>query len=253
MHRFFRISLLLFCVTVLAGFSVSFAYCSDHFPEVSTVDLQKRIAVNEPFVLIDTRTLVEYEESHIVGAVNIAPAHVEASHCRLPEDKNVLVVVYCDDDECAEGEAVARQLVGAGYSSVRNYRGGLAAWESAGLPLKMGAAIEPGMQADKVSVQQMRKIIDRHRDDYTILDVREPDEFAKGHIPGAQNLPVREFHKKATALSPDKPVIVYCNTQKRSFIAYRKLVETGFRQILFASYIEWLEANGPIEITERRK
>lgn len=247
MQRFIQLSFFLFHVLALFGFCASFAQSADRFPEVTTADLQKRISEKEPFVLIDARTQVEYEESHIPGAVNIAPAYVEASHCKLPESKKELVVVYCDDDECPEGETVAHQLAKSGYSTVLNYRGGLAAWERAGLPLKMGPAIEPGMQADKVTEGRMREIVRSHIEDYTILDVREPEEFAKGHIPGARNMPIREFYKKAMALSPDKPVIVYCNTQKRSYIAYRKLIEMGFRHIQFTSYIEWHEAGGPIE------
>ncbi len=225
---------------------VSCGWAADRYPAISTADLKNLSEKNEPFFLIDARTRLEYEESHIQGAVNIAPPYVEASHCLLPEAKNVRIVVYCDDVDCAEHVAVAKNLTALGYAKVSLYREGLAAWESAGLPVRMGVALNPAAQAEKIALASLMDIVISGSGTHTVIDVREPHEYHRGHIPGAINLPVGSFQTRAELLPPDKPLVVYCNTQKRSFIAYRKLVELGFQKIFFFSFFEWQEADGPV-------
>lgn len=50
------------------------------------------------------------------------------------------------------------------------------------------------------------------------VDVREPDEYAVGHIPGAKLLPLGEVMSRAAEVLPDKdaPWLVYCRTGRRS-------------------------------------
>ena len=52
----------------------------------------------------------------------------------------------------------------------------------------------------------------------TAVDVREPDEFAVGHIPGAKLLPLGEVLSRAAEVLPDKnaPWLIYCRTGRRS-------------------------------------
>ena len=42
-----------------------------------------------------------------------------------------------------------------------------------------------------------------------IVDVRQPKEYERGHIPGAHLIPLKELHDRAAELSPEKPTIVY--------------------------------------------
>jgi len=66
-----------------------------------------------------------------------------------------------------------------------------------------------------------------------VLDVRTPEEFAQGHVPGARNLPVQELAQRFTELGADKHVdiIVYCRSGARSALAARMLVEQGFTRV----------------------
>lgn len=246
MHNPFRVrgvlALIIVCTLLCASF-VHSEPAAQEYPEISTHDLQNLAGSSEQFFLLDARTRLEYEESHIPGAVNIAPPYVEASHCKLPEMKHERIVVYCDDRDCTEDLAVAKNLRTLGFSNVYLYRQGLAAWEAAGLPVHMGQPMEPSVQAEKISLAVLRQIIDGKGKAHIIVDVREPHEYSQKHIPGAINIPLRDFQTRAAFLSPDRAVIVYCNTQKRSYIAYRKLVEMGFQRIFFFSFLEWLEAN----------
>lgn len=64
-----------------------------------------------------------------------------------------------------------------------------------------------------------------------ILDVREPAEFAFGHIPGALNIPLGELEDRLAEIDQDKEVDVICRTGSRSDLAAQKLSEKGFNNV----------------------
>lgn len=63
-----------------------------------------------------------------------------------------------------------------------------------------------------------------------VVDVRTPEEYAAGHIPGAANIDVKseEFDTKAAELDKDRPVAVYCRSGARSKVAAKRLADKGF-------------------------
>lgn len=66
----------------------------------------------------------------------------------------------------------------------------------------------------------------------TLVDVRTPEEFATGHLPGAVNIPVEELPRRFPELgSPEKPLVVYCRSGARSSRAERLLKEHGFQDV----------------------
>ena len=93
-------------------------------------------------------------------------------------------------------------------------------------------------------------------DDRTlIVDVREPNEFAEGHIEGAQNIPLAKLDERAAELESHKasPIIVTCQSGTRSSAAGKKLTALGFSQIheLKGGMFGWKDQNLPI--TKKRK
>jgi len=64
--------------------------------------------------------------------------------------------------------------------------------------------------------------------DFDLLDVRDPDEFASGHAPGARNLPLNTLRSHLSELSRSRPLAVYCGVGTRSHIAVRLLRQLGF-------------------------
>ena len=70
--------------------------------------------------------------------------------------------------------------------------------------------------------------------DYIILDVRRPDEYAEGHIPGAINVPNEEIGTTEIAELPNKSqlILVYCRSGRRSKEASEKLVKLGYTNIV---------------------
>ena len=82
---------------------------------------------------------------------------------------------------------------------------------------------------------------------YIILDVRRPDEYAEGHIPGAINVPNEEIGTAEIAKLPNKSqlILVYCRSGRRSKEASEKLVKLGYTNIVEFGGI--LDYKGEIE------
>ncbi|MEK5324343.1 sulfurtransferase TusA family protein [Aeribacillus sp. FSL M8-0254] len=80
----------------------------------------------------------------------------------------------------------------------------------------------------------------------TILDVREPAEYAFGHIPRAISIPLGELENRAEELSKDNTIYVVCRTGNRSDLAAQTLVEKGFSNVwnVVPGMSKW---NGPVE------
>ena len=83
------------------------------------------------------------------------------------------------------------------------------------------------------------------------VDVREPDEYAVGHIPGAKLLPLGEVLSRAAEVLPDKcaPWLVYCRTGRRSADAVQKLASLGYENLYdLGGILSWpYEVEGDFE------
>jgi rhodanese-related sulfurtransferase len=62
----------------------------------------------------------------------------------------------------------------------------------------------------------------------TLLDVREPDEFADGHAPGARNIPLGMLRDSLGEIPRVKPIAVYCGVGARAHTGVRILRQNGF-------------------------
>ena len=77
---------------------------------------------------------------------------------------------------------------------------------------------------------------------YIILDVRRPDEFVAGHIPGAINVANESIGTAEISELPDKNqlIMVYCRSGRRSKEAAEKLIKLGYTNIVeFGGILDW--------------
>jgi phage shock protein E len=81
-----------------------------------------------------------------------------------------------------------------------------------------------------------------------VLDVRTPEEFAAGHVPGAVNVPHDQLPNRLADVPRDKDVVVYCRSGRRSQIAADILTTNGFRRVshLEGDIIAWQEKARPL-------
>ncbi|RLL48095.1 rhodanese-like domain-containing protein [Oceanobacillus piezotolerans] len=64
-----------------------------------------------------------------------------------------------------------------------------------------------------------------------LIDVREPQEFERGHILGARNIPVTQMKQRLIEMRKDKPVYLYCQSGSRSARAAHLLHKQGYQEI----------------------
>jgi sulfur-carrier protein adenylyltransferase/sulfurtransferase len=68
-------------------------------------------------------------------------------------------------------------------------------------------------------------------DAFTLLDVRQPEEYESEHLPGAKLIPLSELSSRVTELDAEKPTVVYCAIGGRSRVAAQVLAAKGFREV----------------------
>ena len=90
-----------------------------------------------------------------------------------------------------------------------------------------------------------------NRSDAVVIDLRPADEFAKGHVLGARNVPLADLERRAADLDKHKakPVIVYSADPSRAGGAVALLRKHGFSSVynLAGGYPAWQQAGLPVE------
>lgn len=84
----------------------------------------------------------------------------------------------------------------------------------------------------------------------TVLDVRPPEEFAAGHLPGAINIPLKDLESHLHELPAEQEIVAYCRGPYcvLAYEAVQRLREKGFRaRRLEEGYPEWKAAGLPVE------
>ncbi len=101
--------------------------------------------------------------------------------------------------------------------------------------------------ADSVDVDTVHAIKDNPG--VFLLDVREPDEYAAGHIPGITLIPMGEVAARLAELPRDKEIVVTCRTGNRSGQVADLLREQGFTNVhnMSGGIVAWEEAGYPVE------
>ena len=101
--------------------------------------------------------------------------------------------------------------------------------------------------ADSVDVDTVHAIKDNPG--VFLLDVREPAEYAAGHIPGITLIPMGEVAARLAELPRDKEIVVTCRTGNRSGQVADLLREQGFTNVhnMSGGIVAWEEAGYPVE------
>ena len=79
-------------------------------------------------------------------------------------------------------------------------------------------------------------------DGHVVVDVRRPDEYAEGHIPGAINIPNEDIGPEPPEALPDKAqiILIYCRSGNRSKQAAEKLAQMGYLNLYeFGGILDW--------------
>jgi rhodanese-related sulfurtransferase len=192
--------------------SKAFAEIVEHeygTPAITAAELDRRRRAGEKIVVLDSRPLDEYARFHVPGAITCPGAELVLRVADLVPELDATIVVSCAGR--TRGIIGAQSLLTAGIPNpIMSLEGGTQAWRLAGLDLETGMTTElrPASAAAIAAAQRraagvaarfgVRSIDaatlaawrgDSDRRTTYLLDVRTPDEFAAGHLPGSVSAP----------------------------------------------------------------
>ena len=163
-------------------------------------------------LVVDARSPEAFAGAHIPGALNVGLGSSFSTWAGtiVPERARVLLVLDRPDDLWE----ATWQLLRIGYDLPIGWlSGGMYAWRTAAKALET---------TPQVTVRELKDRLN----EFNVLDVRQPSEWADGHIPGAQFITGAELPSRLDEVPDDRPLIVVCGSGYRSsasgsFLAHR--------------------------------
>jgi len=82
-----------------------------------------------------------------------------------------------------------------------------------------------------------------------VLDVRAPEEFVTGHVPGAVNIPHDQVAARLAEVPKDKEVVLYCRSGRRAAMVAEVLAANGYTRLkhLEGDMPAWIEKGRPVD------
>ncbi|MFC1843922.1 rhodanese-like domain-containing protein [Thermodesulfobacteriota bacterium] len=248
MYNIQKITGLFLLLFIMLGFQVQAVAKDEVYQVIGHAELKAITDADlRNFLLVDSRNPEEYQEAHIPGAVNIPQKKMEGFWGLFPADKRTQIIFYCNGVKCGKSKKAAKRSIGLGYANVWVYTEGMPVWEEMGYSFYKGGDYEKKIETTKIRPLDLKKIMDEEPDSVTVVDVRDPEEFIEDHIPGAINMPLKNFAFGSGVLDKKKKIVVYCNSGGRSYGAYRKLMKLGYKNICQAIFADWKESALPVE------
>ena len=105
------------------------------------------------------------------------------------------------------------------------------------------------MAIQELSIEQYRELFEDKLTEYSLIDVRELDEFQKVRMPNTSNIPLSQFQFRFNEIPTDKPLILVCQTGVRSLMAARFMNANGYDEIynFTDGTLGWMQRGLPIE------
>ncbi len=226
---------------VKAAAMAYFAEFPDDKHMIVVADLFAKIDAGEDMLIIDIRKAEDYAQGHIKGAVNIPYGSAVAENLdKIPDD--VPVYVNCYTGQTSSQTVALLNVAGkfatniqSGWNNGISKADGYEAYidtEEAVLPdetydvdPEIAAAIADyykeatggAITSFNFKAEDLMELVDAESEDYTILSIRQAEDYDKGHIAGAINIPfAKGMQEQFTEIPTDKPVVVYCYSGQTS-------------------------------------
>ena len=190
----------------------------------------------EGAVIVDCRQ-AEAFSAHIPGAFNVGLGSSFSTWAGtvLPEDAITLLVLENSEDLWE----ASWQLLRIGFPAPAGWlAGGMFAWRTAGKPLQM---------MPQASIWDLHHHLQQNPD-LEVLDVRQPGEWAAGHIRNARFITGSELSRRLDEVSRNRQVAVICGSGYRSAVAVSLLQHHGYKDVIniLGGMSAWKAAELPI-------
>lgn len=188
--------------------------------------------------VVDIRRTADYARGYVPGTINmpLGSSFVVRAGWILSYDADFFLLTDAEDDGTVK--AALAELAMIGLDRCAGWFGGdvLAAARSVG-----AQALVP--QVDPAGLAALLA-----RDAVTLIDVRNGDEWAEGHIAGAVHIPLGRLEERLDEVDTSRPVVVQCRTGSRSSIAASLLQARGVADVrnLAGGIVAWENAALPV-------
>ena len=124
-------------------------------------------------------------------------------------------------------------------------------WKIAGVfvGLVAAASLVAGPTVEPVTQEALMSRLGSGATAPFVLDVRSPEEFASGHVPGAVNIPHDQIAARLAEVPRDKDVVLYCRSGRRTMLAAEVLAGNGYTRLqhLEGDAAAWVDQGRPLE------
>ena len=203
-------------------------------PALTPAELES--ARRDGAVLLDVRSPEAHAGGHVPGSLNVGlgPSFATWAGSILPADARTLLVLERPQDLWE----ASWQLLRVGYGLPLGWlAGGMTAWRTSGRPLGTAEQLTPRDTQQRYATGEL-----------AVLDVRQPAEWAAGHIPGAAFISGAEVPARLHEIPDDGPLAVVCGSGYRSSVIASLLRAEGREAANVIGGMEAWSATGlPIE------
>ncbi|MDP9200334.1 MAG: rhodanese-like domain-containing protein [Gemmatimonadota bacterium] len=197
-------------------------------------------ALSENALVIDTRAAEKFAAGHVPGTLNIplGKSFLNWTGALAPEDRDFYLIIEGESDEAVK--IVVADLSKIGLRRVAGFFRSdvLHDWQSRhGQPEQV-----PQLDPDHLrNILGMKKV--------QVVDVRAPDEWRRGHLPGAIHIPLAALPERVGELDASVPIVLHCKGGGRSSIAASFLRARGVGGVsnLAGGYDAWVAEGFEVE------
>ena len=221
------------------------------------------------YLVVDLRSAEDYAKGHVKGAVNIPLAQLPQNLDKLPMDKTLML--YCYSGQTSAMTMVPLKYYGykvvsisRGFPSVEKAGFAVDTTAVAFTPVAAKAPADPKVAAAQEGLKEaldslvkqfaaktlivpgkdVKTLVDAGADKYYIVDLRAADDFAKGYVKGAVNVPLANLADAMKSFPKDKTIVVYCYSGQTAAMATVPLKAEGFKLISISTGFPGAEAGG---------
>lgn len=181
-----------------------------------------------PVTLIDQRSLLECRDAKIAQAVcHSCDTHPGDLFVSVPKENKI---VFYAGNRPVDPECIAvKQALAAGYKNVYRLEGGFAAWRKEKYPV-VSEKRTPRVLAHAVNPRKLSRW-QKQVQNPLVIDIRQADDFAPGHLEGAMNIPLSRLHLDYARIPFDATLLVADEDGTQSFLAASYLSRKGFYNV----------------------
>src|SRR5512133_3607901 len=191
---------------------------AQEFPIIDTPSMIAKTKSGPPaswaFTLVAARTQTEFAEGHIPGAI-------------LVPDKARAIIFYCNAPNFTKTHKAAKEAAAVGYTHLTEYRDGLPGWAKA--RQKVDGDPNPAVDAPALSPKALSEALAGAKKP-VLLDIRDADEFAPGHLAGAISVPMDEIRAQLATI-PAGRICIVDHAGHQAPVAARLLARLGRKDL----------------------